>query len=221
MTSLSPEYQEILKRELSSQYVQNLPPLLANQQAPDQQVQKNVSRALSAFVLHSICDISAEAASKAVVDDFSDNGIDAIYYDEKSETLHIIQSKLKATEEFQQAEAQAYCAGLRLLFSQELNTFNQNFQNRLIEIENALQNASVIKVWVAYTGTRVSDAAKNALEQFLIDESHGELERLEPAIQYFSPVRTLTFSRKVLNSSRNKAYCGPINNWQRAGTLLR
>jgi hypothetical protein len=196
MTSLSPEYQEILKRELSSQYVQNLPPLLANQQAPDQQVQKNVSRALSAFVLHSICDISAEAASKAVVDDFSDNGIDAIYYDEKSETLHIIQSKLKATEEFQQAEAQAYCAGLRLLFSQELNTFNQNFQNRLIEIENALQNASVIKVWVAYTGTRVSDAAKNALEQFLIDESHGELERLEPAIQYFSPE---SISAELLN----------------------
>jgi hypothetical protein len=187
MTALSLEYQEILKRELSSQYVQNLPPLLANNQAPDQQVQKNLSRALSAFVLHSICDISAEAASKAVIDDFSDNGIDAIYYDEKSETLHIIQSKLKATEEFQQAEAQAYCAGLRLLFTQEFNTFNQNFHNRVIEIENALQNASMIKVWVAYSGTKVSDAAKNALEQFLIDESHGELERLDQTVQYFSP----------------------------------
>lgn len=187
MTSLTPEYQEILKRELSSQYVPYLPPLLPNHLTPDQQFQKNVSRALSAFVLHSICDISAEAASIAVVDDFSDNGIDAIYYDEKFETLHIVQSKLKATEEFQQAEAQAYCAGLRLLFTQEFINFNQNFQNRLIEIENALQNASVIKVWVAYTGTRVSDAAKNTLEQFLADDSHGELERLDQAIQYFSP----------------------------------
>jgi hypothetical protein len=116
MSALTPEYQEILKRELSSQYVPYLPPLLANHQTQEQQAQKNVSRALSAFVLHSICDISAEAASKAVVDDFSDNGIDAIYYHESSETIHIVQSKLKATEEFQQAEAQAYCAGLRLFF---------------------------------------------------------------------------------------------------------
>ena len=187
MTALSPEYQEILKRELSLHYVPYLPPLLTNTHTPEQQFQKNLSRALSAFVLHSICDISAEAASKAIVDDFSDNGIDAVYYDENTETLHIVQSKLKATEEFQQAEAQAYCAGLRLLFTQEFGTFNQNFQNRLIEIQNALQNASEMKVWVAYTGTRVSDASKNALEQFLADDSHGEVERVNQQIQYFDP----------------------------------
>lgn len=187
MASLTPEYQEILKRELASQYVPYLPPLLPNNNAPDQQAQKNTSRALSAFVLHSICDISADVASKAVVDDFSDNGIDAIYYDESSETLHVIQSKLKATEEFQQAEAQAYCTGLRLLFTQEFQTFNQNFQNRLTKIEAALASASKIKIWIAYTGTRVSNAAINILDQFVADDTHGELERIDQEIGYFDP----------------------------------
>lgn len=187
MTSLTPEYQEILKRELSIQYVPNLPPLLPNTKPLEDNIQKNISRALSAFVLHSICDISAVAASKAVVDDFSDNGIDAIYYHEPSETIHIIQSKLKASEEFQQAEAQAFCAGLRLIFTQDFQTFNPNFQNRLVEVESALQSASDIKVWVAYTGTRVSDAAKNTFLQFLADDSHGEIDRVDQQIQYFDP----------------------------------
>jgi hypothetical protein len=187
MSSLTPEYQEILKRELSIQYVPNLPPLLPNTKSNDDNIQKNISRALSAFVLHSICDISAIAASKAVVDDFSDNGIDAIYYHEPSETIHIIQSKLKASEEFQQAEAQAFCAGLRLIFTQDFQTFNHNFQNRLVEIESALQSASNIKIWVAYTGTRVSDTAKNTFLQFLADDSHGEIDRVDQQIQYFDP----------------------------------
>jgi AIPR protein len=204
MSALSLDYQEILKRELSLQYVQNLPPLLPNTKTPDDNAQKNISRSLSAFVLHSICDISADVASKAVVDDYSDNGIDAIYYDESSETLHIVQSKLKASEEFQQAESQAFCSGLRLIFTQEFQTFNQNFQNRLVKIEAALASASKIKIWIAYTGTRVSDVAKNILEQFVNDDTHGEIDRVDRAIGYFDP-------EKIREELLNRQSYQPVN----------
>lgn len=35
-----------------------------------------------------------------MVDDFNDKGIDAIHYDAKSETLYLLQTKLKESEQF-------------------------------------------------------------------------------------------------------------------------
>lgn len=187
MAALSPEYQELLKRELIAQYVPHLPALLPNNNTLQQQADKQTNRSLSAFALHSMIGLSAKTAARAVVDDFHDNGIDAIYYDSKTEILHLVQSKLKAGEEFKQDEAQAFCAGIRLLIRQEFSTFNQNVQSRQIEIENAFANAASIQLWIVYTGSRVSDAAKAAMKQLVEDESHGEAERLLDKIEYYGP----------------------------------
>ncbi|MFZ3084394.1 AIPR family protein [Rhodoferax ferrireducens] len=187
MAALSPEYQELLKRELTAQYVSHLPALLPNTNTPQQQTDKQTNRSLSAFALHAMLGLSARAAARAVVDDFHDNGIDAIYYDSKTETLHLVQSKLKAGEEFKQDEAQAFCTGIRLLIRQEFATFNQNVQCRQVEIETALANAESIQLSIVYTGSRVSDAAKAAMKQLVEDDSHGEGERLLPTVQYYGP----------------------------------
>jgi hypothetical protein len=187
MVALSPEYQVILKRELETQYVPHLPTLLPNGNTPQQQADKQVSRALSAFVLQTMCGSNAKTSAKAVVDDFNDNGIDAIYYDSKHETLHLVQSKLKATEEFKQDEAHAFCAGIRLLIQKDFVTFNQNVKIRQTELEAALQTASIIKLWIAFTGSRVSDSAKTALLNLVNDEALGESERLSKTIGYFGP----------------------------------
>jgi hypothetical protein len=187
MAALSPEYQEILKRELLAQYVGSLPLLLPNKKTPQENSDKQINRALSAFALHSTIAMTARTAARAVVDDFHDNGIDAIYYDAKSDVLHLVQSKLKAGEEFKQEEAQAFCAGVRLLIRQEFDTFNLNVQNRSVEIETAFANAESIQLWIVYTGTRVSDAAKAALNQLVNDDSHGEGERLSHDIKYYGP----------------------------------
>ena len=187
MAALSPEYAELLKRELSAQYVAHLPSLIPNKNTPQQNEEKQINRALSAFALHSGLGISARTAAKAVVDDFHDNGIDAIYYDSKSETLHLVQSKLKAGDEFKQDEAQAFCEGVRLLIRQEYAAFNANVQSRQVEIADAFSNASQIQLWIVYTGSRVSDAAKAALKNLLDDDSHGEGERLLRDIRYVGP----------------------------------
>ena len=80
MTALQPQYQTLLERTLIENFVPHLPPLLDKTRPSDEQYRKNLSRAFSAFALHRICEISQVDAAKAVVDDFDDNGIDAIYY---------------------------------------------------------------------------------------------------------------------------------------------
>jgi hypothetical protein len=71
-----------------------------------------------------------EAASAAVVDDFQDRGLDAIYYHAPKETLYLLQTKLKASEQFKQDEAQAFCDGVRTLLRQDFAAFNAHVQRR-------------------------------------------------------------------------------------------
>lgn len=204
MAALSPEYQEILKRELDSRYVPFLPPLLPNSNTPQQRAEKQTSRALSAFALDAALGLSVRTSARAVIDDFQDNGIDAIFFESKTETLHLVQSKLHASAEMKQEDAQAFCIGIRLLFRQEFDQFNANVQNRQVEIETALANAASIQLWIVYTGSGVTGTAKAALQQLIEDDSHGEAERLLPVVKYFGPGE---FATELLNRQSYK----PIN----------
>ena len=183
MAALSPEHTEILKRELA-QYIPHLPPLLPTNLVlpPD----KQTNRALSAFALDAQLDISAQTASKAVIDDFGDQGIDAIYYEARTETLHLVQAKLKG-DDFKQGEAQAFCAGVRLLLQQAFLEFNQNVRNRQAEIEKALSQASHIQLWVVFTGSGVTGTGKEEFGRFVVDDTHGEIGRLNTDINYVGP----------------------------------
>lgn len=187
MPALSDEYLDILKRELGENYVPHLPPLQAlNGQTPEQQAIKQIARAFSAFVLNKHLDVAAQDAAKAVVDDFNDNGIDAIWYEKGNETLYLVQSKLRSGEQFGQEEALAFCAGIRLLLKQDFATFNPNVLARQVEIETALQSCSHIRLVIAFAGAGMSDHAKTAIDQLIADEAPEE-ERLGGPIEVFDP----------------------------------
>ncbi len=100
MASLQPHYLELLKTKLQAEFVPHLPPILDATKPADQLILKNLSRAFSAFVLQQLCRVSVKIAAEAVVDDFEDKGIDAIYYYAPNDTLYLIQSKIKASEQF-------------------------------------------------------------------------------------------------------------------------
>ena len=119
MAALKPEYMGMLTRVLEERFVKSkfLPNLQDNTKSPEDLHKKNLSRAFSAFVLQKLCDLSIKEAAGAVVDDFNDKGIDAIYYHESKETLYLLQAKLKASEQFKQDEAHAFCEGVRLLIN--------------------------------------------------------------------------------------------------------
>ncbi len=187
MAALEPQYMIILKKVLKERFVPFLPPLLDTKKPVADQAAKQLSRAFSAFALHKLFDLTPQIAAAAVVDDFQDKGIDAIYYDAKSETLYLLQTKLKESEQFKQEDALPFCEGIRLLLRQDFAHFNANFQNRKTDIETALDTCSHIKLVVPYTGDGVSKTASDALQSLLDDEDLDE-ERLHNQVEYYTAV---------------------------------
>lgn len=184
MPALEPQYLAILKQVLAARFVPFLPPLLGNVNPADHAA-KQLSRAFSAFVLHKLLDITPQVAAASVVDDFNDKGIDAIHYHAPSETLYLLQTKLKESEQFKQEDALPFCEGIRLLLKQDFAAFNGNVQNRKTDIEDALDACSHIKLVVPYTGDDVSQTARDALRALLDDEDLDE-ERLAKQVEYYT-----------------------------------
>ncbi|WP_233863698.1 AIPR family protein [Paraburkholderia adhaesiva] len=184
MAALSSQYMVILKKILADRFVPFLPPLLGAAKPEDQAV-KQLSRAFSAFALHKLLDLTPQVAAASVVDDFNDKGIDAIYYAEDSETLYLLQTKLKESEQFKQEDALPFCDGIRLLLRQDFTGFNENFKTRTADIEAALDACSHIKLVVPYTGAGISKTASDALQALLNDEDLDE-ERLDKQVEYYT-----------------------------------
>jgi hypothetical protein len=186
MTAIQEDMMNILKQTLEQEFVPHLPPLIDQTRPALEQVNKNISRAFSGYALHRMCDISAKTASEAVVDDFDDYGVDAIYFHPSTETLYLVQAKLKSSEQFSQNEALAFCQGIRKLIQQDLSTFNQNVQNRLVDIESAIEDCSAIQLVIAHTGAGISGHAKHAIEELLADGTHGEERFVDQVLDYDS-----------------------------------
>ncbi|AIJ45068.1 MAG: AIPR family protein [Comamonas sp.] len=184
MAALEPHYLAILKTVLATRFVPYLPPLLGKVSAADQAA-KQLSRAFSAFVLHKLLDITPQAAAVSVVDDYQDKGLDAIHYDATTETLYLLQTKLKESEQFKQEDALPFCEGIRLLLKQDFGAFNANVQARKPDIESALDSCSHIKLVVPFTGDGISKTASDALQALLGDEDLDE-ERLVKQVEYYT-----------------------------------
>nr|WP_237392668.1 AIPR family protein [Steroidobacter denitrificans] len=174
----------ILQKILAERFVPLLPPLLGAGK-PEEQAAKQLSRAFSAFALNKLLNLAPKDAAASVVDDFNDKGLDAIHYHAPTQTLYLLQTKLKESEQFKQDEAQSFCSGVRFLLKQDFTSFNENVQNRKAEIESALDVCSHIKLVVPYTGDSVSKSAIDALQLLLEDDDLDE-ERLDKQVEYYA-----------------------------------
>lgn len=187
MAALEPQYMSILKKTLSERFVPFLPPLLNSKQSPAEQDKKQLSRAFSAFALHKVLDIGVAPATSAVVDDFDDNGIDAIFYDSKGKALHLVQSKLQAGKQFDEADAIRFRSGVELLLAQKYEKFNENVQKRKVELDNVFDEAEKIQLLVAYVGSGISQHATAAIHVLTADEDHHEVGRLSKNLIEYGP----------------------------------
>lgn len=188
--------QTLLKRHLVDVYVGNLPPLLLPSQDVAQNDQKNLARSISAFVVHHHCGASVADACASVVDDFGDLGIDAIFYQADIKTLFLIQSKLKASAQFTQDEANAFCQGVRKLIASDYTGFNQNVLDRQVEIDAALDDCERIQLVIAHTGDQLGQYPALAIADLIADPAHGE-ERLVDQVLDYSARDILTALRDV------------------------
>lgn len=184
MTALSAEYLTLLNKALEKDFVAHLLTLIDTTKPADQQRKKNLSRAFAAFAIANLCGVSPKEAAESVVDDFDDHGIDAVYYHGASETLYIVQAKLKTAEMFSQEEALAFCQGVRKLIAQDFTGFNTHVMNRQTELEDAVTSCSHIVLVIAHTGSGISAHASAAVANLLADESHGDERFKSPLTDY-------------------------------------
>lgn len=182
MAAITPAMMTALKMTLENRFLPIIPSLLGSQNASLKK-DKQISRAFNAFVVQKMFDLPAAEAAVTIVDDFGDNGIDAIYYHEPNTTLYLVQSKLKANAQFLQPEAESFTRGVRLLVEQDLVSFNQFVKDKAAYIENALDLCSNIKLVVAYAGSGITQTAMNALNQ-LVQDANLDEERLDHEIEY-------------------------------------
>lgn len=181
---IAPEKMVLLKTVLRSDFVPHLPPQLKPSSVVEEVEKKDVSRAFAAYALSKVCEIDPKTAASAVVDDGNDDGIDAVYYHAASETLYLLQAKLKAKGYFDQSEAQAFCQGIRRFVAQDFSNFNQHFQTRETELSDAIETCSNIVLVLAHVGEGVSVHADSAMNALLDDQSHGEERFSVPYLNY-------------------------------------
>lgn len=185
MAALEPQFMAILNNVLNERFIPHLPRLMDERRPPEEQAGKQASRAFGAFALHKLLGLLPQVAAAAVVDDFHDRGLDAIYYHAPDETLYLLQSKLKASEQFKQDEALTFCDGVRTLLRQDFAAFNSHVQRRQTEIEDALDACCHIQLVVPYTGDGVTQTAIANLDALLNDEVLDD-ERIIKNIRYYS-----------------------------------
>lgn len=187
MAALQHNFLNILKNKLEKNFVPYLPELLNKERPKEDQDKKQLSRAFSGFVLHKKLNIGIVEAAQSVVDDFDDNGIDAVYYDSSHKTLYLVQTKFEANKQFDEPDAIRFRSGVELLLAQRYDRFNLNVQKRSSELDNAFDAAESIKLVVAYVGSGFSVHANNALKTLTEDEEHHEAARLQAEIEEYGP----------------------------------
>lgn len=174
----------LLHRHLADIYVGGLPPLLRPSANAADNEKKNLSRSLSAFTIRHVCGASVADACASVVDDFGDLGIDAVYYHSAAKTLCIVQSKLKASDDLSQDEANAFCQGIRKLVTSDYAGFNQNILDRQVEIDAALDDCEAIQLIVSHTGQALRRFPKQAIAELIADDTHGEERLVDPVLDF-------------------------------------
>lgn len=104
-----------------------------------------LSRALASFAIVGLAEVDDVTAAGAITDGKNDGGIDALYFDRSRNHLLVVQSKYKRSGTAPaQDEVLKTINGIKALMSRRFNEFNAHFQQRLDEIEEALDTPGVV-----------------------------------------------------------------------------
>jgi hypothetical protein len=133
MTSTAKRHQVI--EVLRQRYFGMIAPLPSIREA-DKQDANRLSRALAAFAIQNLAEVTPAEAANAVVDGFNDNGLDAIFFDRQKNILWVVQSKLSSAPNM--GDNKKFCDGVRDLIAKRYNRFNGGFARLQQEVDDAL-----------------------------------------------------------------------------------
>jgi len=130
---------------------------------PGQKEINRLSRSLAAFAIQKLANCHEVDAANAVVDCGDDNGIDAIYYDRRQNTLWLVQSKYGDAPG--RAENSSFCIGINDLLTENYDRFhlsshNSEFERVQADVEAALEATTTrVMACVVYMGNPLGQHA--------------------------------------------------------------
>lgn len=129
-----------------------------------------LTRALAAYAVHFISQTDPNLAGAAVTDGGNDNGLDAVYYDERERRLYLVQSKWikKGRGEPDYGAIKKFIGGVTDLFNLRFDKFNSKIRSKRDDVLKALNDPysrySLVVVYTSVSG--------------LADPAHGDLQSL-------------------------------------------
>jgi hypothetical protein len=146
-----------------------------------------LSRAVAAAALKLLAEVDDATAVGAIVDGGKDNGIDAIYYDQKTKVLFLVQSKWSGSHasSIESGEVLKFLQGVRDLISLKTSRFNQKIQSRWSLIEDALNKLTSVRLIVAYPGSgKIAQDIQDKIDDFIKGQNDtAELFFFHPVTQ--------------------------------------
>lgn len=159
---------------------------------PSQERQAFLSRAVAAQCLSHLSDQEPAKAAKHVTDGFHDGGIDALFFDQLTDTFYFITSKWSdgGKNAFDADAARAFVEGSRKILSQELNDFNAKFKAKEGEILVGLRSPRHVRH--VFAAAHVANAPIDRHVKDIIDNHVLELNNaVETArSEYFEQAST-------------------------------
>ncbi|MFN8401315.1 MAG: AIPR family protein [Anaerolineales bacterium] len=138
-----------------------------------------LTRSLAACILAFMAEIDKKTAAQYVIDDYDDNGIDAIYYDEETNIVHVVQSKWveAGVKSPDLGSLKKYVSGFKDYLGGKFDRFNKKLLKMRSTLERALDNTDVkFSLSVVYTGTQPLSA--HGIREFddLLEKENNPIE---------------------------------------------
>jgi hypothetical protein len=143
-----------------------------------QEHKRNVflSRALAALCIKALAKTDAAVAAKAVTDAFTDNGLDAIHYDQNLDVLLLVQSKWSndGTSTLDSKATLSMAQGVRDLLQARFDKFNNKVKAKEAEIRGALYSGRT-KIVLVTAHTALQETAPHVRRN--VDELVEDLNK--------------------------------------------
>ncbi len=141
-----------------------LVPQLNRAWPPEQHDRNRLSRALAAYAVEELADVSEAQAANAIIDGGDDNGIDALHFERAANVLFVVQAKIGNAPDL--GECKKFTGGTSDLLNRRFHKFNAAFERLLPDVEDALdsEGATVIACTI-HLGDELGPHAVTELDQ--------------------------------------------------------
>ncbi|HLI98245.1 MAG TPA: AIPR family protein [Bradyrhizobium sp.] len=141
-----------------------------------------LTRSLAALTLVDAANLRPDEAAKCITDGGSDDGIDALYVDEKKKIIYFVQSKWRSgTKGVELADFTRFRDGVRNVLELKWTTDNSNLHPFRAKIENSLRDIETTFVMLfAHTSDKnIAKNINNKIRDFLLEQNKIQKDFLE------------------------------------------